>query len=32
MEKGSKVSMDQDIRKFKPKDEVAKIGCSGLGL
>jgi hypothetical protein len=30
MEKGSKVSNEQDIRKFKPEDEVAKTRCSGL--
>jgi hypothetical protein len=30
MEKGSKASGDQDIRKFKPEDDVAKTGCSGL--
>jgi hypothetical protein len=32
MKKGSKASMDQDIRKFKAEDEVTIIECSGLGF
>jgi hypothetical protein len=32
MKKGRKASKDQDIRKFKPEDEVTKTTCSDFGF
>jgi hypothetical protein len=32
MEKGSKATRDQNIRKFKPEDDIAKTRCSSLGF
>jgi hypothetical protein len=30
--RGRKASRNQDIRKFRPEEEVIKTGCSSLGF